>query len=198
MKRTMLEATPIMVVLAVLITFVLTAPSNSIGSTASQNANSATTMQNSNRGMGHSSSDELSLGTWKLNEAKSKFGAGSPKNHTVVYEAAGDDIKVTVDGVDSAGSATHSEWTGKFDGKYYAVTGDPNSDMRSYRRINKTTMTLTAKKGDKVTAVVNPLRNGDPGSLLSRITLADGRVLGNGGPAGVGPGVPAAAPTPRP
>ena len=40
----------------------------------------------------------------------------------------------------------------------------------------------TLKHGDKVTAVVNPLRNGDPGSLLSRITLPDGRVLGNGGP----------------
>ena len=44
------------------------------------------------------------------------------------------------------------------------------------------------KKGDKVTAVVSPLKNGEPGSLLTRITLPDGRVLGNGGPAGVGPG----------
>jgi len=40
----------------------------------------------------------------------------------------------------------------------------------------------TLKHGDKVTAVVNPLRSGEPGSLLSRITLPDGRVLGNGGP----------------
>lgn len=45
------------------------------------------------------------------------------------------------------------------------------------------------KKGDKVTAIVSPLRNGDPGSLLTRITFADGRVLGNGGPTGVGPGI---------
>jgi hypothetical protein len=46
----------------------------------------------------------------------------------------------------------------------------------------------TVKKGDKVSAVVSPLKNGEPGSLLTRITLSDGRVLGNGGPAGVGPG----------
>lgn len=46
----------------------------------------------------------------------------------------------------------------------------------------------TVKRGDKVSAVVSPLKNGDPGSLLTRITLPDGRVLGNGGPAGVGPG----------
>ena len=39
------------------------------------------------------------MGTWKLNEAKSKF-AGKARNHTVVYEASGDQTKVTVDGVD--------------------------------------------------------------------------------------------------
>jgi len=49
----------------------------------------------------------------------------------------------------------------------------------------------SVKKGDKVSAIVSPLRNGEPGSLLTRITLPDGRVLGNGGPAGVGPGTTA-------
>jgi cytochrome oxidase assembly protein ShyY1 len=36
------------------------------------------------------------LGTWKLNEAKSKIPAGASKNLTVVYEAQGDSIKCTV------------------------------------------------------------------------------------------------------
>jgi len=36
------------------------------------------------------------------------------------------------------------------------------------------------KYGDKVTAIVNPLKSGEPGALLSRITMPDGRVLGNG------------------
>jgi len=60
--------------------------------------------------------DDMNMGTWKLNEAKSKFPAGATKNHTVVYEAAGDSIKVTVDGVTADGKAVHDEWTGKFDG----------------------------------------------------------------------------------
>jgi hypothetical protein len=94
--------------------------------------------------------DSPHMGTWKLNEAKSKFSPGATKNTTVVYEAAGDSVKVIVDGVDGQGSPSHNEWTGKFDGKFYAVTGDPTSDMRSYRKVNNHTMTLTAKKDGKV------------------------------------------------
>ena len=49
----------------------------------------------------------------------------------------------------------------------------------------------TIRKGDKITAVVGPLRNGEPGSLLVRVTLPDGRTLGNGGGAtGIGGGIP--------
>ena len=89
-------------------------------------------------------------GTWKLNEAKSKIAPGMAKNNTVVIEAAGDDIKVTVDGTDSDGKPAHNEWTGKFDGKDYAVTGDPTSDMRSYKQVDNHTQDLTVKKDGKV------------------------------------------------
>jgi hypothetical protein len=91
------------------------------------------------------------LGTWKLNEAKSKLAPGYPKNTKVVYEAAGDNIKATVDGVDGQGKPTHNDWTGKFDGKDYPVTGDPNSDTRSIKQIDDRTLELTVKKGGKVT-----------------------------------------------
>ena len=91
------------------------------------------------------------MGTWKLNEAKSKLVPSMGKNVTVAYTAEGDNIKCTVDGVDAAGKPTHNEWVGKFDGKDYAVTGDPNSDMRSYTKVNDHTMNLTVKKGGKVT-----------------------------------------------
>ena len=94
---------------------------------------------------------DLHMGTWKLNEAKSKIGAGSPKLTTVVYEAAGDSVKVTVDGTDGDGKPLHSEWTGKYDGKDYPVTGDPSTDARSYKKVNDNTLAFTNKKGDKVT-----------------------------------------------
>jgi hypothetical protein len=94
---------------------------------------------------------DANMGTWKLNEGKSKFAPGAAKNDTVVYTAAGDKVKITVDGTDADGKPTHNEWTGKFDGKDYAVTGDPNSDMRSYKRIDDRTLALTVKKDGKVT-----------------------------------------------
>jgi hypothetical protein len=93
---------------------------------------------------------EALMGTWKLNESKSKLGGGS-KNTTVVYEPAGDSVKVTIDGTDSAGKPTHNEWTGKFDGKDYPVTGDPNSDMRSYTKVDDHTLHFKVNKGGKTT-----------------------------------------------
>jgi hypothetical protein len=93
---------------------------------------------------------DVNMGTWKLNEAKSKLSPGTAKNTTVVYAAAGDSVKVTVDGVDADGKPAHNEWTGKFDGKDYAVKGDPASDMRSYKRVDDRTLALTTKKGGKV------------------------------------------------
>jgi FlaG/FlaF family flagellin (archaellin) len=94
---------------------------------------------------------DAQVGTWKLNEAKSKVAAGMPKNSTIVFEAAGDSIKVTIEGTDPAGKPTHNEWTGKLDGKDYPVTGDPNSDARSYKQIDDHTLQFTIKKGEKVT-----------------------------------------------
>jgi hypothetical protein len=91
------------------------------------------------------------IGVWKLNEAKSKFPPNAMKNNTVVYEVAGDSIKVTVDGVDAAGKPTHNEWTGKFDGKEYPLTGDPTADTRSYKMVDEHTTELTNKKDGKVT-----------------------------------------------
>jgi len=96
-------------------------------------------------------SDANVMGTWKLNEAKSKLGPGAPKNNTVVYEAAGDNVKVTIDGTDKDGKPTHNEWKGKFDGKDYPVTGDPTSDVRSYTNIDDRTLGFNVKKGGKVT-----------------------------------------------
>lgn len=105
----------------------------------------------------------------------------------------------TANPITLAGVVTGFEWTNPHvyieldvaDGagvKHWSIElGSPSILQRAGWKFN------TIKKGDRITAVVSPLRNGEPGSLLTRVTLADGRVLGNGGATGVGPGIPPAA-----
>jgi hypothetical protein len=91
------------------------------------------------------------VGTWKLNESKSKVTAGAPKNTSVTCETSGDSIKITVDGVDGQGKPAHNEWTGKFDGKDYPLTGDASADSRSYTQVDDHTQEFANKKEGKVT-----------------------------------------------
>jgi hypothetical protein len=125
---------------------------------------------------------QAQMGTWKLNEAKSKLAAGGAKPyHTVVYEAAGDDIKITVDGTDLDGKPTHNEWTGKFDGKDYPVTGDPASDARSYKVVDDNTLELTIKKGGKVTITgrIAVSADGKTRTVTTMVTDAKGKKIEN-------------------
>ena len=117
------------------------------------------------------------MGTWKLNEAKSKIPAGAPKNITVIYEPSGDTVKVTVDGMDASGKSTHSEWTGKWDGKDYPVTGDPTSDARSYIWRSKHHLSFKAKRGGKVTTegMIYLSPDGKTRTVTSTTTDAQGK-----------------------
>ena len=127
------------------------------------------------------SADNPHMGTWKLNEAKSKFAAGATKNNTVVYEAAGNNTKVTVDGTDGSGAAVHSEWTGKFNGRYYAVTGSATGDMRSYARVNSRTLRFREKKGGMVvlTGTITVSRNGKSRTVRTTAKDSKGKWVSN-------------------
>jgi hypothetical protein len=91
------------------------------------------------------------LGTWKLDESKSKFGEGAGKPATVVWEKTGDKDKCTVDGVDAAGKKTHSVWTGKLDGK---VVGDGKVVVAADGKTRTVTNTTMNPKGEKVTSTL--------------------------------------------
>jgi hypothetical protein len=115
------------------------------------------------------------VGTWKLNESKSKIAPGSPKNTTVVYEAAGDSVKVTTDGTNGDGKPSHSEWTGKYDGKDYPVTGDGSADTRSYMKVDDRTLSFANKKGDKVTITGRGVISADGKTRTVTITGTDSK-----------------------
>jgi hypothetical protein len=92
-------------------------------------------------------------GTWKLNAKKSHLGRSMGRNNTVKYEGAFFfKEKVTIDGTDAKGKPMHNEWVGAFDGRDYAVTGDSESDMRSYSKVDDHTLNFWQKKGGKLVA----------------------------------------------
>ena len=89
------------------------------------------------------------------------------------------------------GTVSKFEWTNphayiEFDvasadgaAKHYSIEcASPNVLTRLGWKFNE------LKSGDKVTILMNPLKNGKPGGMLERITLPDGRQLGDGNPPG--------------
>jgi hypothetical protein len=90
------------------------------------------------------------MGTWKLNEAKSKIAPGMGKNITVVYAEMKDKMKVTVDGVDKDGKPTHAVWEGAADGKAYKTKGNLAWDAAAYKVVNDHTYEITTMKGGKM------------------------------------------------
>jgi hypothetical protein len=118
------------------------------------------------------------MGTWKLNEAKSKFSPGATKNHTVSYtEAKGGKTMVTVDGMDKDGKAVHWSWTGKFDGQSYKTKGNPIADSAVYNPVNDRTNHLTLMKNGKtiVTGTIAVSKDGKSRTVTTTMTDASGK-----------------------
>jgi len=117
------------------------------------------------------------MGTWKLNEAKSKSAPAMGKNNTVVYSEAKDKMKVTVDGVDKDGKPTHGVWVGQADGKTYQMKGNLPWDAAAYKVVNDHTYGITTMKGGKVrttgTSMVSA--DGKTRTVATEGTDADGK-----------------------
>lgn len=118
------------------------------------------------------------IGTWKLNEGKSKFAPGATKNITVRYAPTkGDMIKCTVDGVDKDGKPVHWTWTGKFDDKPYPIKGSPAFDTLTYKPVNERTNKTIATRSGKVvmTATIAVAKDGKSRVVTLKGTDANGQ-----------------------
>ena len=95
--------------------------------------------------------ENVQVGTWNLNVAKSKYNPGpAPNSNTTRIEAWGDDgVKVTSDGITADGQATHVEFQAKYDGKDYPIKGLPTADTISLKRVNPNTVDGITRKGGK-------------------------------------------------
>jgi hypothetical protein len=100
--------------------------------------------------IGFTQSDPHS-GTWTLSVDKSKYTPGpAPKSQTTVYTVTAQAVKMTSTQVTAAGATQTTEFSANFDGKDYPVTGTPDYDTTSAKRVNANTIEFTRKKAGKV------------------------------------------------
>ena len=122
------------------------------------------------------------IGTWVLNVAKSKYTPGPPpKEQTTIFEAAGQGLKATTKGTDSAGKSTMTAYTANYDGKDYLVTGNPDWDMVSLKRVNANTVEFTRKRAGKVvqTAISVVSKDGKTRTIKTTGVNAQGQKINN-------------------
>ena len=119
------------------------------------------------------------IGTWKLNSAKST-GTTLPKSETRTYAAsAAGGIVLTWKRVGIDGKESSVETTYKYDGKDYPVTGSPDFDALSVRRVDANTVDSTQKRMGKAvgTSTRTVSKDGKTLTLVSKLTNAKGEVV---------------------
>jgi len=126
---------------------------------------------------------DSSVGTWKLNVAKSKYEPGPPPvSETRVYEPwETDGIKGTFTPVQKDGTRATLGFAAHYDGKDYKFMGSPDFDIVALKRLDANTTDATLKKGAKViqrTKVVVS-NNGKVRTLTTIGTDAKGQKVNN-------------------
>jgi hypothetical protein len=116
------------------------------------------------------------LGTWKMNVAKSKYSPGpAPKSLTLKFEATADGIKLTSDGVNAEGKATHGEYVSKFDGSDVPWSGNPDADTASAKKIDDSSYENIWKKEGKTTISAKAVVSKDGKTLNITLTGTDSK-----------------------
>ena len=93
--------------------------------------------------------DDPLMGTWILNVPKSQLGTPVPKSIVRKHIPIPGGVRVVQDRVDAQGKASTGEFTVKFDGKDYPISGDPYVDRLIMKRIDKYRADGIGMKGDK-------------------------------------------------
>jgi hypothetical protein len=129
------------------------------------------------------SSTPTNIGTWKLNLAKSTYAAGTaPKSSTLKIEVAGAGFKATIDAVTADGTVQHWAFTGTYDGKESAISGNsPYGDVVSGTRVDVNTTKNIYKKGGIVTTTLTAVvsRDGKTMTFTGTSKNAAGQTVNN-------------------
>ena len=126
---------------------------------------------------------DLSVGTWKLNVAKSQFtGTPAPKSETRTLATQGDSYKVTYEGIAADGSRIAYSFTTNLDGKDSPISGSAplGADTIATKRVDAYTITAVVKKaGKEVRTVVNAVsKDGKVTTQTAKGTSEQGQPIG--------------------
>ena len=120
-------------------------------------------------GVSAQSADDPSVGSWKLNVAKSKFTPGPPiKADTRSYDVKDSWLIVTTETTGADGNRTGVRFAARFDGKDYPQIGRfaPTVALISYQPVDKRTLKYTVKD-----------TTGKVTSTNTRTVSADGKTM---------------------
>jgi hypothetical protein len=120
---------------------------------------------------------DSSVGTWKLNVAKSTFGSGIiPKSETRTYAATSLGTHVVIESEDAAGKKSKTETLLTYDGQPQKVVGNPDFDAVSTKRLDQYETTADLIKGGKVIGSLRRLvsKDGKTMTINQRVLRADG------------------------
>ena len=130
------------------------------------------------------------IGTWVLNVARSTFSPGpAPKSESRTYVMEGQETRATFKGVSEPrryvtvrqeikatsakvngdGTSTTEEWTVVYDGKDRPVTGNPDADTLSLKRIDPFTTEFIQKKDGRV-VITGTVRISTDGRVMTITT----------------------------
>ena len=122
------------------------------------------------------------VGTWQLNASKSTFTAGpAVKSQTRTYSQSGEAITVVLKSVGVDGKETTTRTTYLFDGKYHPVTGNPDYDGLTAKRVDANTAEFVLRKEGKTVGTTDRVVSKDGKTLTakSKLTAADGQKTEN-------------------
>jgi hypothetical protein len=106
------------------------------------------------------------IGKWVLSPGKSVYSPGPPPRGQVrTYTQDGDGLKAVIETQQPLGGKTVAEYSARFDGKDYPLTGNSDIDTIALKRIDDWTFEATLK------------RRGSTVSTVRNVVSKDGRTM---------------------
>jgi hypothetical protein len=121
------------------------------------------------------------FGTWRFNPAKSNYSSEPPFSRaTCRIEPWRDGLRVIYDMVGTRGGTAHWEWSGRVDGRDYALQGIDDVVTNAYSRIDDYNYQIVNKVDGRVATITRITISTDGKTMTASNTLM--------GPAGQSPG----------